>query len=250
MEQFEIDKEAPLEFTATNIEEFDRLNQAILKLIKKNTTIYNSQREFIENAAHELQTPLAVFQVHIDTLMQRSDVTQGQSDILGNLNTAISRLNKLNKNLLLLSKIERNQYISTDNILMNTIFDKQSAFFIEQAEAKNIAVTIELLEQVSVKTNPVLAEILVSNLFLNAIQHNIYNGNIHIILSKQSLAFSNSGIPNPLSIDKLFERFSKINPSSQGNGLGLSIVKKIVDMNGWKMDYKYENDAHIFEIWF
>ncbi len=250
MEQFEIDKEAPLEWTATDIEEFDRLNQAISKLIRKNTAIYNSQREFIENAAHELQTPLAIFQAHIDTLMQRLDVTQGQSDILNNLNTAISRLNKLNKNLLLLSKMERNQYVSTEKILINTIFDKQVAFFIEQAEAKNITVSIELSEQVFVKTNPILAEILVSNLFLNAIQHNVFNGKVHIILSKQSLIFSNSGIKHPLSIDKLFQRFSKINPVSQGNGLGLSIVKKIVDMNGWTINYTYENNCHIFKVRF
>jgi signal transduction histidine kinase len=250
IEQFEIDKTMETDFSKTDIEEFERLNQAILKLINKNTAIYNSQREFIDNAAHELQTPLAVFQAHIDVLMQRSDITQGQSDILTELNASISRLNKLNKNLLLLSKIERNQYVLTENILINSIFDKQSAFFIEQAEAKNIAVKIDLLEQVSVKTNLVLAEILVSNLFLNAIQHNIQNGNIHITLSKQSLTFSNSGIKHPLSIDKLFQRFLKINPSSQGNGLGLSIVKKIADMNGWTVGYRYENDNHVFNIHF
>lgn len=250
IEQFEIDKAETIHLTQTEVEEFERLNQAISKLIKKNTAIYNSQREFIENAAHELQTPLAVFQAHIDMLMQRSDVTQGQSDILNNLNTAISRLNKLNKNLLLLSKIERNQYVSTENISINTIFDKQAPFFIEQAEAKNITVTLELSEQVSVKTNPVLAEILVSNLFLNAIQHNIPNGNIHIKLSKQALTFSNLGTKHPLSIDKLFQRFSKINPSSQGNGLGLSIVKKIVDTNGWTVAYRYEKEMHIFELGF
>lgn len=250
IEQFEIDKAMETDFSKTDIEEFERLNQAISKLIQKNTAIYNSQREFIENAAHELQTPLAVFQANIDILMQHSDVTQGQSDILSNLNAAISRLNKLNKNLLLLSKIERNQYVSRENVRINTIFDKQSAFFIEQAEAKNIVVDIQLQEDVTLKCNPILAEILVSNLFLNAIQHNVPNGQIHIKLAKQSLVFSNTGNKHPLSKKQLFQRFSKINPSSQGNGLGLSIIKKIVDANGWTIDYQYLNDLHNFEIRF
>lgn len=250
IEQFEIDKAIVTNFSKTDIEEFERLNQAISKLIQKNTAIYNSQREFIENAAHELQTPLAVFQAHIDMLMQHADMTQGQSDILTNLNTAISRLNKLNKNLLLLSKIERNQYVSRENVSINTIFDKQSTFFIEQAEAKNIVVSIELQEEVTLKCNPILAEILISNLFLNAIQHNIYNGYIQIKLSKQSLTFSNTGIKHPLSKKQLFQRFSKINSSSQGNGLGLSIIKKIVDTNGWAINYQYLNDVHHFEIRF
>lgn len=102
----------------------------------------------------------------------------------------------------------------------------------------------------SVASKAILAEILISNLFLNAIQHNIYKGHIRIKLSKQSLVFSNTGIKHPLSKKQLFQRFSKINPSSQGNGLGLSIIKKIVDANGWVIDYQYLNDVHHFEIRF
>ena len=75
-------------FLNSDIEEFNRLNTSIDNLIKRNILIYNNQREFVENAAHELQTPIAVFKAKIDTLIQRLDVTKGQSEILTSLKFA------------------------------------------------------------------------------------------------------------------------------------------------------------------
>lgn len=250
IESFEIDKTKQPDFTETDIEEFNRLNTSIKKLIEKNTIIYKSQKEFIENAAHELQTPLAVFQVKIDTLIQRSDVTQEQSEILGSLNENVSRLNRLNKNLLLLSKMENDSYSDKQTISLTNYIQKNLDFFIEQAKAKSLIIKMELQKDFEIKSNPVLAEVLISNLFLNAIKHNIEGGQISIAMQENKLVFSNSGQPSPLNTDKLFKRFSKSNPSEQGTGLGLSIVKKIADINNWTVAYNYENNLHSFSILF
>ena len=82
-----------------------------------------------------------------------------------------------------------------------------------------------------------MAEILISNLFLNAIRHNTNQGIILIKLTNNSLQFSNTGIPEPLTTNNLFNRFSKSNNSQQGNGLGLAIIKKIADLNNWIITY-------------
>jgi signal transduction histidine kinase len=82
IEQFEVDKSIQPKLASTDIEEFKRLNNSIENLIHKNTSIYKSQKEFIENAAHELQTPLAVFQAKIDTLIQSAEFTNQQNGIL------------------------------------------------------------------------------------------------------------------------------------------------------------------------
>jgi len=250
IESFEIDKTKQPEFSKTDIEEFNRLNASIVKLIEKNTAIYKSQKEFIENAAHELQTPLAVFQAKIDTLIQRSDVTREQSEILGSLNENVSRLNRLNKNLLLLSKIEHDNYGDKQTVLLSNYIQKNLDFFTEQANAKHLIVKVEMQEDVEIKSNPILAEILISNLFLNSIKHNIEAGQIGIVIKEGKLVFSNSGQPGPLNTNKLFNRFSKANPSEQGTGLGLSIIKKIADINHWSVFYKYENNLHSFSIAF
>jgi len=250
IEQFEIDKNSNPKLASNNIEEFNRLNLALNKLIERNTLIFKSQKEFIENAAHELQTPIAVFKGKIETLLQRDDVTEEQFEILDKLNDTTSRLNRLNKNLLLLSKIESRQYNIPEEVNLNETIARQLDFFTEQAQAKNITVNTDLVANTMVKTNPFLGEVLISNLFLNAIHHNSDNGSIHVDLDSKRVVFSNTGTPASLQTDKLFERFSKTNPSSKGNGLGLSIIKKIAENNGWTIEYSFKDDLHFFEIRF
>jgi len=250
IERFEIDKTNQPQLPNTKIEEFYRLNKSIEKLIEKNTSIYRTQREFVENAAHELQTPLAVFQAKIDTLIQRSDVSDEESVIMGSLNESVSRLNRLNKNLLLLSKIENENYNEKQTLVLNDIIEKQLGFYTEQAQFKNISIKTELSHKVFVQSNQTLAEILISNLFMNAVRHNINNGQIWIKLAENSIVFSNTGIPQPLNKEKLFIRFAKANPSEQGTGLGLAIVNKIAAINQWSVSYSFTGNFHSFTVKF
>lgn len=250
MESFEIDKNKTLSFSGTDIEEFNRLNNSIKNLIEKNTAIYKSQREFIDNAAHELQTPLAVFQAKIDNIIQGTDITEEQSEILGSIHENISRLNRLNKNLLLLSNMEEDSYHAKQPILLNTLVEKQLDFFREQATAKNITIVTHLEQPLEISSNPVLAEILVNNLFLNAIRHNIKNGQVQVSIQNNQLIFSNTGAAGALDSQKLFKRFSKNNPSGQGTGLGLSIIKRIAQLNGWTVNYIFTDNLHLFSVQF
>jgi len=250
IEQFEIDKSIQPKLKETGIEEFNRLNLSIEKLIEKNTSIFRNQREFIENAAHELQTPLAIFQAKIDTLIQSADFTQEQYQSLNSLEESVARLNRLNKNLLLLSKIENDSFSEKQAFNLKETIEKQIDFFKEQAIAKNLTIEMELNGNIIVNSNPVLAEILISNLFLNAIRHNVLDGRVLVTLSNDSLTFSNTGFPQTLVADKLFNRFSKSNPSEQGNGLGLAIIKKIADLNNWKVTYSFSNNLHSFTLGF
>lgn len=246
---FEIDKNKKPNFMHTDVEEFNRLNKSLDRLIEKNTDIYNNQREFVENAAHELQTPLALFQTKIDTLFQL-DVTKEQSEVLSSLNKDVSRLNRLNKNLLLLSKIENENYLDKQPIVINEYLKKHLDFFTEQAKGKNLNIVIEYTEKLKIEGNPSLTEVLINNLFLNAIRHNIKNGEISIIITGESISFSNTGQETPLVVDKLFNRFSKVNPSSQGNGLGMAIIKKITEISHWEIGYAFENNLHCFTVKF
>ncbi len=248
IEKFEIDKHHKADFPLSDIEEFNKLNKSIEKLIEKNTSIYRTQREFVENAAHELQTPLAVFKAKIDTLIQCPDVTEEQSVILSSLNESLMRLTRLNKNLLLLSKIENENYNDKQTIVLNNIIEKQLEFFTEQAQLKNISIKTELSQKVIVQSNQTLSEILISNLFMNAVKHNINNGQIWIKFTENSIVFSNTGISQPLNKEKLFVRFSKANPSEHGTGLGLAIVKKISEINKWSVTYSFTESFHTFTV--
>ncbi|WP_276381113.1 HAMP domain-containing sensor histidine kinase [Flavobacterium sp. H4147] len=250
IQDFEIDKNKAPQFIETDIDEFDRLNKSLERLIEKNTAIYKSQREFIENAAHELQTPLALFQSKIDTLSQFPDLSEEQSELLGSLNNDVSRMNRLNKNLLLLSKIDNDSYFEKTTISLDASLNRHLDFFIEQAESKHLSVNIETETDITIHSNTVLIEVLINNLFLNAIRHNVKGGKINISTTSDALTFSNTGKNTALNSEKLFNRFSKSDPSSQGNGLGLAIVKKITELNNWDLVYTFDENLHHFTVKF
>jgi signal transduction histidine kinase len=92
--------------------------------------------------------------------------------------------------------------------------------------------------------HPVLADILWTNLFQNAIRHNIENGKIRIELTNKKLVIANTGEDPEVDTDQLFERFRKAEQSSESIGLGLSIIKRIVDQSHLTIMYTYADNWH------
>lgn len=250
IENFEIDKDVVPHFSSSKIEEFNRLNNSVEKLISRNIVIYKNQREFIDNASHELQTPLAIFRSKIDLLIQREDITQGQAEIISSINRNIDRLVKLNKNLLILSKIDRHKQLEVEEFSLKTLLEKQVNFFSEQANSKQIKFILNVNKDVFVKANKNLTEIMFSNLLLNAVQHNVEKGTVTVELTSKNVSISNTSNSHKISKEKLFNRFAKSNQNQQGNGLGLAIVKKIVTHHNWKISYSFSNQTHLFSVVF
>ena len=249
IEHFDLpDGKLPI-FESNRIEEFTRLDEAVNKLFQRNALAYKNQKEFIENAAHELQTPLATFQAKLDVLVQKLSFTQEVGDTLADLNNAVARLNRINKNLLLLSKIDNNQFIAMDSVSIETILQKQTDFLRGQVVEKNIEVGQENISSLSIHANVTLLEIAISNLLLNACKHNREGGQINIELRKNTLTISNTGVSEGLDKSRLFQRFA-YSGSEGGCGLGLAIVAKIVALHGWRLDYQFIGELHVFTIFF
>ncbi len=247
---FNIEQHLLPKFTSSSTKEFEQLNHALQKLIEQNIAAYQTQKEFTENASHELQTPLAVFQSKLDLLLQNPDLTQDQAAIIQQLYEASSRLARTNKNLLLLAKIENNIFTQKENISVDQLIHEVLPYFTEQAEEKEIHISTEIKESVLLSANKGLTEILLNNLLLNAIRHNHPKGKIFIQLKNNQLLISNTGNAQILQKEKLFKRFSKISENAHSSGLGLAIVQQICVLNGWQADYRFENNLHVFSISF
>lgn len=246
--QFNIEQQVLPVFVATSIKEFKQLNKAISRLIHENLKAYQNQKEFTENAAHELQTPLAVFQSKLDMLLQDPSLNDNQASILQSLYEAASRLSRVNKNLLLLSKIENNQYTSWEPVDLAKTIDDVIPHFSEQALSRNLTIHTEINDCPVLNACKPLVEIMINNLILNAIRHNHTNGSISIKLTREEIVIGNTGDLQKLNTQNLFKRFSKESKLNNSSGLGLAIVKQICNFHKWQVSYEYKKDQHFFYI--
>jgi signal transduction histidine kinase len=100
-----------------------------------------------------------------------------------------------------------------------------------------------------IQCNSALLEILVHNLLINAITHNVETGVILIETSKKGIAISNSG-EMELNKGKLFQRFAMSSSTAHSSGLGLAISKQICDRYGWDISYRFDSGLHVFAVEF
>ena len=246
LKTFSLNNQTKIEFSKTDVSEFDELNQSLTKLIEHNVSVYKTQKEFTENASHELQTPLAILKNKLDILLQNQDLTEKQYQIAEEMNRALSRSSRINKNLLLLAKIENNQFENSE-IHLDELLNQSMEILQEHFEQKNISVNTEISDNVKVNGNIGLTEVLINNLIINAIRHTSINGSILIRLSQSEFEVSNSGT-GKLNGDLLFKRFSRFSKDNNGSGLGLAIVREICKSQNWTIDYRFENNNHIFSV--
>ncbi len=250
IDNFNLEQDILPQFEETNTIEFNRLNENLDKLISNNIQTYIQQKEFIENASHELQTPLAVFQSQLDLLLQDPNLTKSQVEVIQSLYAVSSRLTRLNKNLLLLAKIDSSQFRETEKIDFNQTLNTQLFYLRDMAENNGIEVSLEIESPLLVVANKILLESLINNLVVNAIRHNIDGGSIHMIIKDNTFIISNTGDTIPLNEEKVFRRFSRTSEHKKGNGLGLSIIYQICKFHKWKVTYNYEDNKHCFTVFF
>ncbi len=234
----------------SDITEFQEMDRAIENLTERIRADYNTLKEFSENASHEMQTPLAVIRTRLEELLQDPNLSEEQANSIRSVLSASSKLSRSNQTLLLLAKLDNQQFSKTSSVDLFEMLNKELEQFSDILQEKGIELKKELKSVIIRKTDPSLVEMLLSNLFRNAIKHNLPGGWIEVYLNKGLLKISNSGPPISHEPQRMFERFRKGDPSSPSSGLGLSVVKKICDIHGWKVDYTVAEGRHRISITF
>jgi signal transduction histidine kinase len=235
-------------FDKTNIYEFEQLNNALNKMVQKTQADYNNLKEFTENASHEIQTPIAIIKSKLETVLQDKALDGENYQQIQSAYETISRLSKLNEALLLLTKIENQQFIDVSEIDLCELVNQRLLFIEELTEFKKINVTTSINQAFKVTINPYLAEILINNLLGNAVKHNYEGGKIEITSSTGQLVFANTGKPLSIVPEKLFHRFVKHNAGNESTGLGLAIVHEICIISNLNLKYDYRNSFHYLII--
>lgn len=244
-----IKKNQQLYFRPTNIDEFHLLNDTLKDLTQQIQSDYYHLKEFTENVSHETQTPLSIISTKIELLMQEQNYSPKQYENLLQAYRATQRLYKLNEALILLTRIENKQFMETSMIDFETAIDEKLEVLEDFIEAKQIKVIKEYNGKIAKELNSVLFTILLNNLFINAVKYNIESGGIiKVTLDENSFSVENTSSSEKINRQFIFERFNK-NSASGSLGVGLSLIKKIVDFYNWQITYSCRDKMHKFKIY-
>lgn len=248
LKTFSITDKEGIALINSEIDEFKDLNSSLTELTDKLKSDYQRQKEFSENMAHELQTPLAILSAKIESLLQRENLDEEILSQLDAMYKTVNRLSRLNKSLILLSRLESTDYEEKKQIRLESVIAQKIEEFAEILAAREIILTTEVSAAPIIEMNEDLLDILLTNLLTNAIRYNIQGGSITIFLTDNRFRISNTGKPLQVEPGKLFDRFEKNDKSGDSPGLGLTIVRQICELNNLRIHYTFDNSIHSIEI--
>jgi signal transduction histidine kinase len=246
LKQFSVRSAEPLQWHDSTITEFKELYYSLKDLTERSRREYLALREFTENASHEIQTPLGIIQSKLDRMSQL-EVSEEMARYIVQAKSGVERLSKMNKNLLLLAKLDNQVYSEKQLIHVDELLNQHLEQMEELFSVRNITISKEL-RSVQIKSDRYLCDVLLSNLLSNALRYTSPPSEIFIFLNEQQLIICNPGSALDFPSEHLFGRFTKSADHRQGTGLGLAIVHQICLLNGWSIEHSYETGIHCFSI--
>lgn len=247
IKNFTLQDKEPITAEETNVKEFHDLNKFVEQMTHKAVADYINLKEFAENASHELQTPLSIVKGKLE-LLTETNLSPEQYQFVEASQRSIKKLSRLSESLALLTKIENHEFVKTEEVNLTKMIKESTQSFEEFIALNGLDVETHLDDHVIMEMHPLLADILWTNLFQNAIQHNVEGGSISIKLTPDSLVISNTGEAPSMPTDELFGRFKKADTSTGSIGLGLSIIKRIVDQNNYTISYNFKEGWHTIKL--
>ena len=234
----------------THIPEFRRLNEAAAQAVERSEQLFKQQKQFIGNASHELQTPLAVCNNRIEWLLDNTELTEEQMEELFKTKHTLNYIVRLNKSLLFLSRIDNGQFTDSRPVEINSIVKRLLDDYKEIFSHYEAQISLEEQGRLTITMNETLAEALVSNLLKNAFIHNKEKRHVRVTIQTNSLTLANTGQTEPLDSEHIFERFYQGSKKKESTGLGLAIAETICRQYGLHISYRYQNKEHIFRLQF
>ena len=236
--------------SSSDIEEFTELNKTLEELTARVSSDYNSMKRFTEDASHEIQTPLSIIQLKLESLLQTPGLNKTQVDLISTTNIAVQKLSRLTSALLLLTKIANGQFPEKTIVNVSLLADQRIKSLADQILNKKLILKADIEPERTVEANKFLTDSVVSNLIGNAIRYTSEGGEISILVSQNKFEIRNSGTPFSVPSSVIFQRFFKSEINKESTGLGLSIVKEICTFYKWDVTYEYKDEMHVFAVGF
>src|SRR5690348_9273157 len=192
IKNFKLNAPTPIYVQKTSIDEFKQMNESLNIMTGKVINDYLSLKNFTDHASHELQTPLAVVNSKLDVLIQNPHLDESGHKLIQGIYDAVEKMSKICQSLLLLSKIENDQFYEKEQVNIKQVVENKLFELEEWIKTDSLSVVTELIPA-TISINRQLAEILVSNLIINAIKYSGERKEIMICLENSSFVISNFG---------------------------------------------------------
>jgi len=220
-------------------DEMKRLADTFDGMLNRLENAFESKNQFIQDASHELRTPIAIAQTNIDVLeMEKSPAIKDYKHLVDVLKLSIERLSKLSDKLLVLSK-ENKETNHWSKINMSALLKEVVIEFNMSARSSNVNLELSPLpEELLVKGDFFTLKQAISNIVDNAIRYNRSGGKVNVSSNIENdqliIQVQDSGIGiSRADQQHIFERFYRVDKSRSraqgGSGLGLALVKKIIE---------------------
>lgn len=244
-------------------DEITLLTQTFNQMLARIEKSFVAQREFTANASHELRTPISRITFQIDNLLQSDELSDTTRNYLINISNNVSQLSELINSLLLLAKnspTETGGQFSTERIdeVLFSSYEQVKKNFPDLKMNFEINENEALANGLEIKASRSVLVIAFANLLRNAYQYS-FDKTVRVLIEQPSehelfVTFSNWGEPlSQLEKNKLFQPFARGGNSrnTQGSGLGLGIVKRVLDYQEAAIRYYATPETHHhFEIKF
>ena len=234
----------------TDITEFRKLNEAMMRMAVRNNEMFDEQRLFIGNAAHELQTPVAVCRGRLEMLAADPSTGEAQLEQIGSVLHTLDHLSRLNKTLLLLTKIENRQFPDSTDINLNRLAEKLAEDYNEVYSYRGVRADVREEGSLTASMNETLASVLLNNLLKNAFVYSPEGGTVAVTVGAGSISVSNAATGGPLDPGVVFRRFYRGENREGSAGLGLALVDGICRLYGLTVSYDFREVRHIFTVTF
>ena len=248
MKTYTVGSGTPVKSVHTTTVEFKKMQQLFQEMVARIEQDYRNLKEYTENMAHEIQTPLTIIRNKTENLIDDEALTQQQASGVKIIYDEANHLSKLGNTLNLITKVENHEFSNRKRIPTRPVIEKHIESISEVAGFKSLRIEKDLSDEHILDIDPLLLDIVLKNLLRNAIRYGSAEGPVKVKTTIDSLSISNYGPALDDTPENLFKRFYKKNGTRSSQGLGLSLVKKICDLNDLTISYTYDKTQHIFTL--
>lgn len=248
MQNYQTGQNIQVEKQKTSTTEFVKMQRLFHYMLERVDKDYRNLKEYTENMAHEIQTPLAVILNKTENLIADEKVMKIHTKTVKTIYDEINHLSHLGTVLNLLTKIENREFNKSQKIQIKEIIENHVEAVRELATLKSMTIKLSLDENHFITIDPFLFDIVIKNLLRNAIRYGNINGSIEICSKEKGFSIANDGNSLSVSSETLFQRFYREDNSKGSLGLGLALVKEICELSNLEVKYSYKANQHIFSI--